>query len=224
MLLILNHKANLTFDKIKKYEKIIRKYDLIIMPTLCYLSYFNKGKYILGSQDISEYNKKEIAGEINGTQLKSLNVKYCLVGHSERRIYKKENYETLNNKIKECLNNDIIPLYCIGETENNINILKEQIDVVLKNLNNEKIYIVYEPVKNIGTKNPNLKDLKNKIIFIKSYIKDNYNKEIEIIYGGGVNLSNIKELKKIKEISGLIISSDSLKIENLKKLYKETKQ
>lgn len=221
MQLIYNHKANLTKEEIIKYEKKLRKYNVIVLPSTCFLPFFNKGKYILGSQDISEFDENNRTGEINGKSLKSLNVKYCLVGHSERRIHNKETNESLINKLNNCKKYDIIPLYCIGE-KNNVNELNEQIDLYLNNVNIEKAHIIYEPVKNIGSNEINIEEIKNNINYITSYIKEKYNKDVNLIYGGGVNINNIEQLKNIKEIDGLILSRDALDINNLDKIYKIT--
>lgn len=221
MQLIYNHKANLTKEEIIKYEKKLRKYNVIVLPSTCFLPFFYKGKYILGSQDISEFEESNRTGEINGKSLKSLNVKYCLVGHSERRIHNKETNESLINKLNNCKKYDIIPLYCIGE-KNNVNELNEQIDLYLNNVNVEKAHIIYEPVKNIGSNEINIEEIKNNINYITTYIKEKYNKDIHLIYGGGVNLNNIEQLKLIKEIDGLILSRDALDIKNLDKIYKIT--
>lgn len=221
MQLIYNHKANLTKEEIIKYEKKLRKYNVIVLPSTCFLPFFNKGKYILGSQDISEFEENNRTGEITGQSLQSLNVKYCLVGHSERRIYNKETNESLINKLNNCKKYDIIPLYCIGE-KNNVSELNEQIDLYLNNLNFEKIHIIYEPVKNIGSNEINIEEIKNNINYITSYIKEKHNIDIHLIYGGGVNLNNIEQLKLIKEIDGLILSRDALDIKNLDKIFKIT--
>lgn len=221
MQLIYNHKANLTKEEIIKYEKKLRKYNVIVLPSTCFLPFFNKGKYVLGSQDISEFDENNRTGEINGKSLKSLNVKYCLVGHSERRIHNKETNESLINKLNNCKKYDIIPLYCIGE-KNNVNELNEQIDLYLNNVNVEKAHIIYEPVKNIGSNEINIEEIKNNINYITTYIKEKYNKDVDLIYGGGVNINNIEQLKNIKEIDGLILSRDALDINNLDKIYKIT--
>lgn len=221
MQLIYNHKANLTKEEIIKYEKKLRKYNVIVLPSTCFLPFFNKGKYVLGSQDISEFEENNRTGEINGKSLKSLNVKYCLVGHSERRIHNKEPNESLINKLNNCKKYDIIPLYCIGE-KNNVNELNEQIDLYLNNVNIEKAHIIYEPVKNIGSNEINIEEIKNNINYITTYIKEKYNKDVDLIYGGGVNINNIEQLKNIKEIDGLILSRDALDINNLDKIYKIT--
>lgn len=222
MLVILNHKSNLTYDEIKKYEKKIRNMKVIILPSLCYLSLFRKGKYILGSQDISEFTETSRTGEVNGTQLKSMNVKYCLIGHSERRIYNKESNNAILTKLKNCFDNDITPIYCIGgdKKDNKKEILKGDIDLILKEFNNKEIIFVYEPIENIGKSNPDLNDVEDTIEFIKNHINKNYKKNIKLIYGGGINENNVDNIKKIKNIDGIILSTDSLNIDNLKNIYK----
>ena len=108
MILILNNKSNLTYEEVKYYEKQLRKYNLIVLPAYCYLPLFKKGKYTVGSQDISEFKELNRTGEINGKQLKSLNVKYSLIGHSERRMYNGETNETMLIKFNNCKENNII--------------------------------------------------------------------------------------------------------------------
>lgn len=225
MILILNNKANLTFEEVKYYEKHLRKYDVIILPAYCYLPLFQKGKYILGSQDISEFNETDRTGEINSKQLKSLNVSYSLIGHSERRIYNKETNEILLNKLSRCFENNITPIYCIGEIENDTNNdLIKQIDLLEKKFNDKKVIYVYEPINNIGNKNPNLNDVEEKLKFIKNYIKETYKKDITLIYGGGVNTSNIECIKNMNNLDGIIISTDSLNLKHLKQLYDYTRK
>lgn len=226
MILILNNKANLTLEEIKSYEKRLRKYNLIILPTTCYLSLFQKGKYILGSQDISEFEETNRTGEINAKQLKSLNVKYALIGHSERRIYKKETEKTILNKINRCLENNITPLYCIGASneEDKEKQLIQELDLILNNCNDKEFYIIYEPLNNIGNNIPYLDTLEDSINYIRKYIKEKTNKKIKLIYGGGVNSSNIEYITNIKELDGIIISTESLKIKTLKNIYSKTRK
>lgn len=219
MLIILNHKSNFKYEEIIKYEKQIRKMNVIVLPSTCYLPIFRKGKYKLGSQDISEFKEKSLTGEIIGEQLNSLNIKYCLIGHSERRQYNKESNNTIIDKINNCISNNIIPIYCIGEMYDEDR-LNNQIDLVLKKYNNE-ILLAYEPIENIGKDNPNLDKVEETINYIKNYIKDKYNKNIKLIYGGGVNKDNINKIKNIKNIDGILLSTESLNIKHLKTIYKE---
>ena len=220
MLLLVNHKANLNLEEIIEYERKIKSLDIIIFPTISYLSLFQNGNYTLGSQDISEFEQSDKTGEINGKQLKSLNVKYTLIGHKERRIDKNETFQTLILKIKNCINNNITPLYCIGnEYEKDLN----EIDEIIKIINNKEIILIYEPYENIGSDIPNLTKINNYIINIKKYIKKKYNRTIKIIYGGGININNINMIMN-KNIDGIILTNSSLKIEELEQIYLKVKE
>lgn len=226
MLLIVNHKANLTYKEIIKYEKQIRKMDIIILPANCYLTVFKKGKYKLGSQDISRFSENNRTGEINAKQLKSLNIKYSLVGHSDRLEYNRETKEDLKEKLNRCLENDIKPLYCLGESdyENYTNEIEEEIDLYFETNNKKETIFIYEPKKNIGNDQADFSKVEEITNYIKSYTNEKYNITPKIIYGGGVRTNNINFIKSIKNIDGIIISKKSLNIKNLKEIYKETKK
>lgn len=215
-MIVINHKSNLNIDEIIEYEKNIRDLDIIIMPTLCYLPIFKNGSYKLGSQDISEFKEKARTGEINGEQLKSMNVLYNLIGHSERRTYNEESDETMLIKFKNCKENNIIPIYCIGAN------IEPEIDLAFKT-DNDEIIFAYEPVENIGNKTPNLDYVEIKMNYIKEYIKNKYNKKIKLLYGGGVSINNIDEILKMNNIDGVLISSDALNLEHLKEIYQKCK-
>ena len=96
MIVILNNKCNLNKDEFKAYLKDISeiktKIDLVLCPNFLNISEFKSDKIILGSQNVSAQNSGAFTGEISANILKSYNVKYCLVGHSERRKYQQENY------------------------------------------------------------------------------------------------------------------------------------
>ena len=216
-MIVINHKSNLDINEILEYEKNIRELDIIIMPTLCYLPIFRNGNYKLGSQDISEFKEKARTGEINGDQLKSMNVKYNLIGHSERRRYNEESDNTMLIKFNNCKENNITPIYCIGAN------IESEIDLAFKT-NNDEIIFAYEPVENIGNKTPNLDYVENKMNYIKKYIENKYNKTIKLLYGGGVNINNIDEILSMKNIDGVLISSDALNIEHLKEMYSKCKK
>ena len=217
MIIIINHKNNLNLNEIKKYERKLRKYKVIVLPTTSYLALFQKGNYILGAQDISGFDNKSITGEVSGKQLKSLNVKYCLIGHNDRIHYLKENKKIISEKANQCVKNNIIPLCSINNEA--IDKIKEDIDFYLKELNIKKGYIIYEPISNIGNDNPNMDNLYDNIVFIKNYIKKTYNMNFKIIYGGGVSLNNIDIIRSYRIIDGVIISTNSLDIKNIDKLF-----
>ena len=86
MILVLNLKMNLTKNTILEYEKAIHNKNVIVMPQYTYLLFFNRGKYSLGSQDVSKFAKGSYTGEVCAKGLRCLGVKYVLVGHSERKV------------------------------------------------------------------------------------------------------------------------------------------
>lgn len=224
MIVIINHKTNFLYENIKSYEKKLRKYDVIILPSACYLSLFKKGKYILGAQDISSYDDLVKTGEITGKELKSLNTSYVLIGHSERRIYNNETNNILKQKIKNAQNNNIIPLYCIGdENKDNFEALKNQLDLFIENYKGNIYYIIYEPIYNINNNNPDLSNIDNHIKYIKDYLQTKNIANYKIIYGGGVNKNNIEILKQNKNLDGIIISKVGLNIKDLDYIYKKAK-
>lgn len=71
----------------------------------------------LGAQNVSFNDQGAYTGEVSAQQLQSEQVKYCIVGHSERRNYQQETDEEINQKIMRLLEQDIIPILCVGETK-----------------------------------------------------------------------------------------------------------
>ena len=95
MLIILNNKCNFTLNQFKQYSQelttIKTQHELVLCPTNIYLSITPKSEIVLGAQDISMYHEGSKTGEVAAKQLKSMNVEYVIVGHSERRLYLNEN-------------------------------------------------------------------------------------------------------------------------------------
>ena len=89
MIIALNNKCNLDKEQFTSYEKKLRnintKNKIILFPTYLNLALCTPTNYSVGSQDVTKYKTGAYTGEISAEQLKTYNVKYCLVGHSERR-------------------------------------------------------------------------------------------------------------------------------------------
>lgn len=223
MIIVLNNKSNLNKNEFIEYQEELSKlnspYDVVLCPTYTNLGLFNLNNILLGSQNVSNNNDGAFTGEISAKNLKSYNVKYSLVGHSERRKNQKETEKDINEKIKRLLENNITPILCVGETmEERENgevkkIIKTQVQLALAGVSPsdiEKIIIAYEPIWSIGTGNiPKIED----ILLTNNYIREilPYNK---IIYGGSVNEENIDSIKS-PEIDGYLLGGLSLKPKQL---------
>ena len=220
-ILIGNMKMNLTYPEIMEYIEQMKKYNnFIICPSSLYIPYFIENGFTVGMQNISQYGQGAYTGEISVTQANSLNIKYSLVGHSERRIKFDETDEVINNKLRKAVSNDIIAVLCIGETieekeqlltkevlkKQIINDLNEVDEFYLKN-----IIIAYEPVWAIGTgKVPSIEEIKEIIEYIKKFVNEKFGFIPKVLYGGSINEKNIYDLKTIDIVDGFLVGGACL--------------
>lgn len=223
-MLVLNLKMNLSRDKIIEYEQFIRDKKLIVLPQYPYLLFFNHGSYDLGSQDLSKFSKGSYTGEVCAKGLRTIGVKYALIGHSERRRYFNEQISDLKAKMQNALENGIIPIYCISQTmkQRNEDLELKQIEYDLDAIPEYLKYIViaFEPEWLIGSENEKI-DINyiNKVLKkIKEYLMER-NINHTIIYGGGVNTTNIDILKELECNEGFIISTSALDLTELGTIY-----
>lgn len=229
MIIALNNKCNFTQEEFDEYQKKLKQLNtrnaqVILLPTSIYLSQFKDDNIALGSQNVSSHQMGPHTGEISASQLKSLNVKYCLVGHSERRKEQKETNQDINKKIKQLLAEKITPILCIGEKRSEkdiaINILMTELCEALIGLSQEeanKIIIAYEPVWSIGT---GIIPSAEKITKIVENIKKHYPNN-KILYGGSVDNDNIQQLSVKKTVDGYLLGRLSLQLESIQKLINE---
>ena len=233
--IVSNHKMNLTKEEIENYVSQISSLNstnkLVFCPSNIYLPYFqNQENYELGVQNVADRKMGALTGEVAVEQLKSLNVSYVIIGHSERRNILNESEEMIHQKIKLVLENDMIPILCIGEKEEEIpqreEILMAEIDsAFLQQSNLERLIIAYEPIWAIGTgKIPTPEEITTITEWIKDYIQKKYQVSCPVLYGGSVSVSNIDELSTVSNIDGYLIGGTSLDIEKLKVIIEKTEE
>lgn len=225
MIIALNNKSNLEKEEFKKYLEELKTVEttetLILCPTFLNISMVSNSNIKLGSQNVSVSDNGAYTGEISASQLKSYQVKYAIVGHSERREYQRETNEEINKKIKQLFKNDITPILCIGETleerkQNKVNeVLEEELTIATKDLTEEekkRLIIAYEPIWSIGTGViPTNEQIEEVFQEIKRLVPASY-----ILYGGSANEENIDQLKQIPSINGYLLGGLSLKVDKLK--------
>ena len=71
----------------------------------------------LGAQNVTFENGGAFTGEMSCTMADSLGVTHVIIGHSERRSLYYETDEDINKKIKKVIENDMTPVFCVGETK-----------------------------------------------------------------------------------------------------------
>lgn len=228
-----NQKATLKKEEIINFVDYFKNKsicrDVVVCPSMIFIPYFEKTNFILGSQDVSVKSGGATTGEVSGIQLKSVNIRYTIVGHSERRDMFNELSTTIVEKINKLLENDIVPILCVGEhlkDKNNGNqkdIVAKELMEVFDNVSSDKeIIVAYEPIWAIGTGLiPTNNEIEDMLSFIKDFVSDKYKKNIKVLYGGSVNSKNIDELNKISIVDGYLIGGASCKEEEFLHIIEE---
>ena len=91
----------------KQFAKKIKslKSEVVICPDYSALPFlapiFKSTKLALGAQDCAAFTKGAYTGEVAASNLKSLGVKYVILGHSERREHLHENSAIINNCVRQ---------------------------------------------------------------------------------------------------------------------------
>ncbi len=199
--------------------------EFILAPSNIYLSLFKNTNFKLCTQDITLNEDLNLTGDITIKQLKSLNVSYTIIGHYERRKFYHETTYDILTKIKLALHNNLKVIYCIGETKEELErhveyqVLEKELARVLNNIPTssfKNLIIAYEPSYLIGTNDTcNIVKIKETINFIKKLIFDYYEEDIPVVYGGNININNIKAFTTISTLDGYIIGSSSLNPTNI---------
>ena len=205
---------------------------MILCPPFPYLEmcseYSDDSYFAVGAQNVNENDKGAYTGEVSAEMLRSLEVDYCIVGHSERRAYYGETDAIVARKVDQLLKNDIRPIVCCGEVleereaGKQFDVVRRQITDGLFHLSAEQfghVVIAYEPVWAIGTgKTATPQQAQEIHAFIRGLIAEKYGKavadETSILYGGSCKPSNAKELFANPDVDGGLIGGASLKAED----------
>ena len=186
----------------------------------------------LGAQNVYFENEGAFTGEISINMLKSCGVQYVIIGHSERRHIFNESNKDANKKLHTVLENEIIPILCIGEkledrkSNNTRKVLLEQLKDGLVGINKDmmdRIIIAYEPVWAIGTGVNALPDqVKESHAIIRKILLELYDNNLKnnipILYGGSVKPDNSEDLINTKGVDGFLIGGASLNLEIFSKI------
>ena len=205
---------------------------VIICPPFPYLEmvsdYGDDSYFAVGAQNVSDQEEGAYTGEVSAKMLESMELDYCIVGHSERRAYYHETDAIVAAKVNQLLAHNISPIVCCGEVleereaNKQFEVVKRQIVDGLFHLTPEQfadIIIAYEPVWAIGTgKTATPEQAQEMHAFIRSLIAEKYGEEVaeetSILYGGSCKPSNAKELFANPDVDGGLIGGASLKADD----------
>lgn len=180
--------------------------------------------YAASAQNCSDKKSGAYTGEVAAEMLQSVNIQYCVLGHSERREYFAENNQTLAQKTVLCLENNITPIFCCGEPLHirEANAQQEFVATQLKeslfSLSKEaigKIVIAYEPIWAIGTgRTASAAQAQEMHKHIREFLTAQYGEacanNVPILYGGSVKGANAQELFSCPDVDGGLVGGASL--------------
>ena len=180
--------------------------------------------YETAAQNCHHKPSGAFTGEVAAEMLHSMNIKYSIIGHSERREYNGETSALLAEKTDQCLKNYITPVFCCGEplevreTGRQAEYVENQLKESLFHLPAERIstiIIAYEPIWAIGTgKTATTEQAQEMHRHLRSVVADHYNEEvaneIPILYGGSVKAGNARELFSCPDVDGGLVGGASL--------------
>lgn len=177
----------------------------------------------LGAENCADKVKGAFTGEVSAQMVASTGANYVILGHSERRQYYGETNETLIEKTRLALENNLTPIFCVGEVleerENGTynDVVKSQVEALFSISAEDfaKVVIAYEPVWAIGTgKTATSDQAQDMHAHIRNVIAEKYGvelaQEISILYGGSCKPSNAKELFAKPDVDGGLIGGAAL--------------
>ena len=212
--------------------------DMVVCPAFVSLApvfeKVRKSQVRLGAQNIYHEDEGAFTGEISAPMLKEIGCKYVIAGHSERRAIFGETDEVINKKVKACLNWNMTPIICVGETliqrekDETEDVVKGQLLGVLEGIAEEqlmKAVIAYEPVWAIGTGRTATPEQANDVhSLIRGVVGDGYSDKcasaVRILYGGSVKPDNIAGLIQQEDIDGALVGGASLDASSFAEIVK----
>jgi triosephosphate isomerase (TIM) len=179
----------------------------------------------LGAQNIEAHEEGAYTGEISPRMLREFEVKFAIIGHSERRQYYNETDTTVNAKIGAALKAGITPIVCVGESLEQREAgqtdswVKQQVTAALQGYTQEQrkqMVFAYEPIWAIGTGKVCEAQEANRVIgLIRQTLEVT---EPRILYGGSMKPDNVDGLMSQPEIDGGLVGGASLEPQSFFKL------
>ena len=178
----------------------------------------------LGAQDLSKFDSGAYTGEISGAFLKKLDVKYVLIGHSERRSYHSESDETVQAKVAAAFKHGLIPVICVGETLEELEAegasavpVRQILAALAGHAELGEFIVAYEPVWAIGTGQiATPEQAANVALKIREALAEAHGAEIaaitRILYGGSVKAANVAGFLRSPEVDGVLVGGASLDV------------
>jgi triosephosphate isomerase len=179
----------------------------------------------LGAQDVSMHESGAFTGEVSPLMLKEFGVRYCIVGHSERRQYHFETDAQVAAKAKSALAHGMTPIVCVGESlaereaGKTEEVVKRQLAAVIHANGHciSEIVVAYEPIWAIGTGvTASTEQAQQVHAVLRAQLRaaTSHADQIRLLYGGSMNAANAAQLLAQPDIDGGLVGGASLKAQD----------
>lgn len=206
-------------ERLADMESEVSDMSIVVFPnTLAFAAVqqaLQKSDIGVGAQNVNWVPKGAYTGAVSALLFKEAGATHALVGHSERRYIFGENDEDVRKKIEACLDVQITPVVCIGETKEDRDEGKEEYRVkkqLMKAFDGldagGSVIVAYEPVWAISKGGVGEAcdpiEVERMGMLIRSELKQYRDEETPIIYGGSVNEENVLSYLALDSIDGVL--------------------
>ena len=227
----MNTTASETDDLISEINSLVgqqTQVQVCICPPFTSLqkgsSLVEQTEVLLGAQNMSAEPSGAFTGEISAEMLRDLYVNFVILGHSERRQYFGETNKSINLKVLAAVQNNLKPIYCIGETleeresGKTLEVVKTQVNEGLANFplsEVDNLVLAYEPVWAIGTGKTATDEMAQEVhAYVRGLLVDLFGDAagsgVRILYGGSMKPENASGLLSQPDVDGGLIGGASL--------------
>lgn len=221
--------ASLLVHRLEERTRVHRNLEIVLAPPLLDIQplsmQIDRRKFRLAAQNAYSKDEGAYTGEVSFTMLRDL-VHYCIIGHSERRIYFHDDLPSVRDKVEAAIRNEITPILCVGENQQERKegltkrVLHDQLITALSNVTARGVsdmVIAYEPVWAISTfqgvyAKPG--DIAESMAYIRRQIAQVYGDRVanavRLLYGGSVDSTTIRGYLEIEGCDGALVGKASL--------------
>lgn len=198
---------------------------------------FDRTKISVGAQNVYWEPSGAYTGEVSIPMIKEAGCRFCIVGHSERRVLFGETNEDVNLKVKALVSEKfdaVTPIICVGESlevrdeGSYIDYVDAQVRAAYAGISEDEAkdtVVAYEPVWAIGTGRTATPEqaqevcaaIRRTLAFLYT---DGTAEGIRILYGGSMNEGNASSLLAQPDIDGGLIGGASLKAKSFIEIVK----
>lgn len=152
-------------------------------------------------QDLSPFESGSYTGAVSTRNLQEYQVRYAIVGHSERRQYFHETHQDVAKKVDQALRADLTPIVCLDD---------EYLQAQAAAISAEQLshcIVAYEPLESIGSGDPQPPEEVEPVV---ARVKQVFG-PVPVLYGGSVTSSTI--LDYLPFTDGALVGGASLEVD-----------